>query len=233
MKKHFKTIVASGLLLIGSMTSALAVSLPGIPESGPLNFDFNELSRPAGSLKEALWKIAHNRIELTQPVAGITLFRAINAGRFVFTALDGTLYEGTNGNFQLNATFGADGTLAGGTVVITGAIAGIGISTPQLLMSADLTAFATDNGLVGFATGNVFCNAVYAADCFANESVYLRTGLSTGPDGLGSLQASSLAATLSSSSTTVPLPASAWLLLSAFGALVGLSRGRRSTATAA
>ena len=221
-----KQLVATALLLLVSISSAYAVSLPGIPESGPLNFEFTDAVTPPTSMNDLIRKWNANRVTVSAPLPGLTQIDAVNIGNFTFTDLDWTQHQGTNGRFQLSAVFDSTGTLVGGTVSIVGQVSGIGINTVQTLMTAELSGFAREGNLIGFATTNVWCNAAYAADCFQNESVYLNvqyneTDVNT--DGLinGQFLASSL--------TTVPVPASVWLLGSALG-LMGATMRRRKNA---
>lgn len=225
MNKQLKQLLVVSILLLGSTSSAFAVSLSGIPDSGPLNFSFTDALKPPTSMNDLLRKWNNNQVTISD-FAGLTLLDATNIGNFIFTDLNGGQHQGINGTFRLQAQFGADGSFAGGTVSITGQINSIGINSVQSLMTANLSDFAASGNLIGFATSGVQCNAVYAADCFENESVYLTTTYNKDPINTSNLSGQQF---LSASLTTVPVPASVWLLGSALG-LLGAGVRRRKAA---
>jgi hypothetical protein len=225
MNNYFKRFLLTAALLISS-SAAFAVSLPGIPASGPLSFDFSQALVQPTSIRELLGTFSNNNASITN-FGTTSVFEATTMGDFIFTDVNGSLYDGTNGTFQLDAQYNSGGTLIGGTVSITGQINGIGINNVQSLMTADLSSFATSGNLLGYATTNVTCNAAYADDCFANESVYLTAAYNGAPIDPNNLISQQF---LVSSLTTVPVPASLWLLASALG-LLGL-RSKKKAKTA-
>jgi len=231
MTKLFKKLAVAVLLITGAVGTAAAYpsySLPGIPDSGPLSFEFASATQTATSMNDYIRKWYWNGISIEESLGGTYTLKAENAGDFTFYDLNDVAHEGTKGQFTLEAFFSATGDFVSGTVYITGAIEDIGINKPEFLMSADLIDFNVDGSqtLIGFATTNVLCNAVYEADCFNNESVYLQTNAALDTANLNN----NAGRTMVSSLTTVPLPASVWLLGSALGFAGLLARRRRQTA---
>ncbi len=225
MTKQLKKLIVVSLLLLGSTGSAFAVSLPGIPESGPMSFHFTDALTPPTSMNDLLRKWNNNQVKVSN-FAGLSIIDATNIGNFIFLDLNSVEHQGINGTFRLSAQFGADGAFVGGTVSVTGQINSIGINSVQSLMTATLIEFASDGNLIGFETTNQQCNAVFAAYCIWNESVYLNTTYNKGPVDTSNLYNQQF---IASSLTTVPVPASIWLMGSAL-ALMGAAVRRRKTA---
>ena len=142
-----------------------------------------------------------------------------------------TSYGGSTGVFDLSATFDSNGVLTGGTVQITGAIDGIGVTDPTtILMTANLVGFTFEDDLIGFAIDNITCDSSIigcATTASQTESIYF--GLAADFPGIAELGGMNYRSTITNI-TTVPLPATAWLLLSGLGLLGSMARRKRNRA---
>ena len=228
MKNLAKQLALMSLLTFGLLGVANALSLPGIPDSGTYSFEFDNASQTATSMNDYIRKWYHNGVEIEEGIGGTKVLRAENAGAFTFYGSGMTPYEGDAGQFDLEAFFDAGGNFISGTVTISGRIEGFGIDTPQFLMSANLVDFASsgDNMLIGFETSNLTCNAAFQNIynvCEVNESVYLQTNT---PLDVGNLSGRLLVSSL----TTIPVPASVWLLGSALAFAGAVARRRKQAA---
>ena len=78
---ELKALVIAPILLLGSEGGAFAIPLPGIAESGPLNFNFDEVTSPATSLRDALSMVSSLRSQ------SLTLLcpRRLITGHIIFT----------------------------------------------------------------------------------------------------------------------------------------------------
>ena len=163
---------------------------------------------------------------------------AHNQGSFTYWETMDTSYGGSTGVFDLNATFDSAGQLTGGTVQITGAIAGIGITDAStVLMEANLVDFTFEGDLIGFAIDNIVCDPAGGPDggrivgCqddpTARESIYF--GLTADFPGIAELAGRNYRSTMTNK-TTVPIPATAWLMLSGLGLLSTVARRKQPKA---
>jgi hypothetical protein len=183
--------------------SAFALSLPGITPSGAPAF--------GNSVKVSL-----------NPNNG--RLKATGRKNFLLDTGSGVL-SGTSGAYSLQVDFDKqDQTFLGGSVSLKGAIDAFGIGKNTLLMSADITGFniLNDNFLWGFNTTNIFCDPILEAaigSCTSSESVYIE--LDSAFSGLFQ----SNFRTTGFATTTIPVPAAAWLFGSALG-LLGWVRRR-------
>jgi hypothetical protein len=231
-KNFMLSVTGAALLCLGLLGSneaaALSVapsaSLDGIPTAGAPSFNFNESS---GDYSNTIENWSTNIVFVDAHSSGYTLY-AYSEGDFTYWEDPTTSYSGKDGLFNLRAEFNLDGSFnASGTntISITGIIPGV-VDTNMELMSADLTDFNFANNLVGFATNNIVC-APGIINCQNAESVYFYTAENF-PD-IGSL--TNDYQTTMASKTTVPVPAAAWLMLSALG-LLGTFAQRQKRAAA-
>jgi len=235
VKNFILSIAGVGLLgvsLLGSNeASALSVdtssTLPGIPTAGSPSFNFNDSN---GDYSETIDSWFTNIVYIANNgAAGYTLY-AYQEGNFTYWADDTTSYSGTDGVFNLTATYDDQGIFEGGSVTIDGIISGL-INTNSLLMSANLTSFNSQDSLVGFATDITYCDPILeiAPDiCTFSESIYFNT-IANLPE-IGSLTTDFQ--TSMASKTTIPIPAAAWLMLSGLGLLGAFTRRRRGISMA-
>jgi hypothetical protein len=200
-----KSLLAVAGVLIGGIignSSAWALSLSGIPDSGSPAF--------GNSVKVYL-----NPNSGTLKITGKKDFWFDNGT----DPLPGLL--GNSAKYSLLANFDTGGTLlAGGTVSLRGGIDSLGIAKNTLLMTADLgvSDLFTDPGLWGFSTSNIWCNPTLLIMCTQNESVYVELDTPFGGFSNGVFKSNGYA------TTTVPIPASAWLFMSGLGLLYGVRR---------
>jgi hypothetical protein len=96
-----------------------------------------------------------------------------------------------------------------------------------VLVTADITAFnfQDDPNLWGFATSNILCSPLLLITCTTNESIYVELD---DPFTQGNLVGGRFTTT-GFASTTVPIPAAAWLFGSALGFLGWAARARKRT----
>ena len=226
-------VLLSVIGLFGSnQAQALTVdpnaSLPGIPMAGTPSFNFNDLGGDYSNTIDS-WFTNLVYVQSNGIGNGYTLY-AYAEGNFTFYGDPSTSYEGTDGVFNLQADFDDAGNLlGGGTVTIDGIIPDIGINSSTQLMSADLSSYAFQDDLVGFAIDNITCAPEVAAfDCQTGpESIYFFTA-GNFPD-IGSLAGEDYQTTMASK-TTVPVPAAVWLMLSGLGLLGTFAYRKKHTA---
>ncbi len=217
VRKLMSLSIAASVLLVGIFGSsgALALSLDGIPNSGApafrntVKFDLNTKS---------------NKLRVT--------------GRKDFTFFDGTTgYLGQQSKYTLLVNFDNGGNFLNGSVELRGAISELGISNNTTLVTADIIDWAWGNedgsggptfDLFGFATDNIVCSPLLLVQCTQAESVYVQLDNPFGGGFNNSFKTTGLA------TTTVPLPAVAWLFGSALGLLgwVGRRNKRMQQASA-
>ncbi|MGH8488084.1 MAG: hypothetical protein ACREXS_04220 [Gammaproteobacteria bacterium] len=196
------------LLGLAGMTNAMALMLPGIPESGSPNF------------------VNSARVEVksfNSPFSddGFSLLTARQrTGPFLFRPDSGQEFGVKNADFTTFALFDDDGALERGFVTITGRIPGLfGTGNPAfgnpsgLLYFADLVDFSFSDSLLGFETAN----ALGWASQFQTgpESLYFSSLSRPFPGADDFRQWSANATAL----TTVPLPGAVYLLGSALAGL--------------
>jgi hypothetical protein len=223
--------------LVPLQASAATLNLDGIPESGAPAFIFEDSVTTGGggggsfanNIKS--WFTNYTVVRNTDD-DGLN-FNTRNEGDFTFLGsltndyADVNAYEGVSGIFDLSAQFASDGSLLGGDVTITGAVAALGLNDPDsFLMSGKLVDYDWEGNLFGFSIDNIQCNAVItfcATSADQLESIYFQ--LDQELTGAGSLRELGFRSSLSST-TTVPVPAAAWLMLSGLGwmGVIGVNR---------
>ena len=213
---------------------APSTQLSGIPEAGAPSFIFNDgISSFGGDVQSWFdnYLIVQHDDSLDGGSGGYNFF-AHNQGSFSYWETMDTSYGGSTGVFDLSATFDSNGQLTGGSVSITGAIAGIGIVDPlTVLMTADLAGFTFKDDLIGFAIDNITCAEEIvgcATSATQTESIYF--GLAADFPGIAELGGMNYRSTITNK-TTVPIPATAWLMLSGLS-LIGTMTLRRKSSTA-
>lgn len=211
IRKFTLSLATASALLLGTIfsSSALALTLPGITTSGAPAF--------GNGVKVSL-----------NPHNGT--IKATGRKGFLLDTGSGVL-SGTSGAYSLQINFDKNDptTFLGGSVTLKGAIDALGIGKNSLLMSADITGFnIKDNAFLwGFNTNNIFCNELLEAAigrCTISESVYI--DLDSPFSGLFD----SNFRTTGFATTTIPVPAAAWLFGSALG-LLGWVRRRNAAST--
>lgn len=143
-----------------------------------------------------------------------------------FTLFDGSSVRSGFGVFDLRTTVDENGQISGGTVQIKGKGSDFGILGEMItLMTADLTSgnLTSSSSLWGFNTTNIWCAPELQLNCTNSESVYLSLNSLFGGIFTDKFTSSATA------TTTVPIPAAAWLFGSALG-LLGWVRRRANTA---
>lgn len=207
-KRKFPLPLATmSALLICAMfsNSAYALSLPGITPSGS----------PAFGNGVKVFLNPHNGT-----------IKATGRKSFLLDTGSGVL-DGTSGTYSLRLNFDKKdlAIFLGGSVSLKGAIDALGIGRNTLLMTADITGFniLDDEFLWGFNTTNIFCAAELLLNCTISESVYIEL------DSAFSGMFDRNFRTTGFATTTIPIPAAAWLFGSALG-LLGWVRRRTAAA---
>jgi hypothetical protein len=223
----------------GNAAAALihpSTQLTGIPEAGAPSFAFNDGINSFGGDIQSWYDnylIVQHDDSLDGGSGGYNFF-AHNQGSFTYWETMDTRHAGSSGIFDLSAEFDSAGNLipGTGTVQITGTIAGIGITDPStVLMTAELIDFTFKDDLIGFAINNITC-AEEIVDCATSgatqtESIYF--GLAADFPGIAELAGSNYRSTITSK-TTVPIPASAWLMLSGLSLIGSMALRRKNSA---
>jgi len=210
-------IAGSALLTLGLFSAASAVaatinpdaSLPGIAQAGYPSFTFGETDSGYGNNIQK-WFSNYSYIKREAQTYQMT---ARSSGDFKFWIAEDSYYSGNSGTFDMNAIFDLDGNLLSGDAIIRGALPELGINSVQDLMIADLVAdgFAYQNNLLGFRIMITYCPE--QIDCnTVPESIYFYTDKEF--KGFASMNGSSPYFTTMAVKATVPVPASAWLMLS-------------------
>jgi hypothetical protein len=192
-----KPLLAIAGVLIGSIvgiSSALALHLQGIPDPGSPAF--------GNSVKVFL-----NPNSGTLKITGKKDFVFDNGTDFL---------QGKSAKYSLLASFDVGGNLLpGGTVSLRGGIDDLGIPRNTLLMTADLSDWniVSNPDLWGFATTRIWCDPMLLISCTENESVYVELDTPFVGFSNGVFKSNGYA------TTTIPIPASAWLFMSGLGLL--------------
>jgi len=234
------TSIASGLALATAMlVTSVANAAPtvidplttvgGLPPAGAPSFVFNDRVNNFGSNVQS-WFENYVIIQNEGGAGGSYNFFAHNQGSFTYWDSMTSSMGGSEGSFDLSATFDSNGVLqAGGTVQITGAIAGLDISDPNtVLMTAELVGFEVSGDTIGFAISNIVCDDAIegcATDANQVESIYF--GMTGDFQGISELNGANYRSTMSNR-TTVPVPAAAWLMLSGIACLGAVARRQKS-----
>jgi len=214
--------------------AALTYSLPGIRASGYPNFQFGDYpdGTPSPNGKYST-KVTIIEQKTKGTITGYEM-TATAGGAFYLNMAPGEIYEGSQGSFDLFASFDASENLISdsGWVSISGTIdIGAIHIEDEVLMTADLDDWAYGaytypdmfgESLIGFNTSNIYCNPLLPINCTDGESVYLiMKNLFTGLEKTGKpLAAISI--------TTVPVPATVYLFGSGLLGLAGLARKKWS-----
>jgi hypothetical protein len=153
-------------------------------------------------------------------------------GRKDFTYFDGsTGYLGQQSKYTLLVNFDNGGNFLDGSVELRGGISDLGIPHQTTLVTADITAWAWGNedglklgdpgymiDLFGFQTDNIVCSPLLLIACTVSESIYVQLDEAFSGSFNNSFKTTGIA------TTTVPLPAVAWLFGSALGLLGWVGR---------
>jgi hypothetical protein len=253
-------LLVMGLSLPNSSQAAPVTIDPNIqigdlPAAGIPSFVFNGGANSFGGTIQS-WNENYIFVQNSGGANGTYTMYAHNEGSFTYWALptptptdsesSATSYSGTSGQFNLIATFdGTTGAVTGGSVEITGSIAGIGITdATTTLMTAQIflnplglgpDGFQTSGDTVGFAIDNIICDdaIVGCANFLLDqnsldqiESIYF--GLAGVFPGITELNGMNYQSTMTNK-TTVPIPATAWLMLSGLGWLGFIANRRRNS----
>jgi hypothetical protein len=219
----FVSLTASLLVGLGCIGNAYAVPVGGNP-----NFTFDAINDSDYSNTIQNWFT--NVLYIEAQSTGDYLLFASQEGDFTYWESPTQSYGGTNGIFNLYAVFDSLGVLQSGLMAIAGRVPGVGINDPDILMSADLVAgdFTSSGNMMGFGINNIVCATQIQSECVGptvTESVYFYTPANL-PD-IASLNGNNYQTTLATI-TTVPVPASIWLMISALSLTGALARRKRS-----
>jgi hypothetical protein len=224
-----------GLSFVGN-ASAVPVStdladLDGIAPSGNPNFTFDAINDSDYSNTIQSWFSNILYIQSLGNGLGYSLF-ASQEGDFTYWASPNQSHQGTNGVFNLYAEFDAAGNLEFGEMAIAGRVSGVGINDPDtILMRATLVKdmFKSEGNLMGFGISVTDCAVQIESECqigplATEESVYFFTeGNLPNISSLGNNDYQTTLATI----TTVPIPASIWLMLSALSLASVMARHKK------
>jgi hypothetical protein len=215
-----------GVGIASALTLDPNADLDGIPQAGTPSFVFNDTGNDySGTIQSWYDNILY--ISLNEAEDGYD-FYGYNTGTFTFNQGTTTSYAG-DGYFYLQAQFDLSGNLLGGTVEINGVIPDLNVTAPAQLMSATLTTdFNYLDNLVGFKIDNISCDSAIIGCETGPESVYFKTAVDF-PD-IATLAGNNFRTTMAGI-TTVPVPASVWLMLSGLGILGHFARKKQSSAT--
>jgi hypothetical protein len=211
--KAFSRAISLLVITIFGVGTALAYDLPGIPPSGEPAFEHDV-------------KVHFN------PNSG--KLKVTGKKGFLFNDAE-DIYLGKSGKYTLKVNFEKKtNNFIGGSLKIEGAIKKLGIKKRETLVTADIIDWnlsGTQSGsplpgggfdLWGFATDNILCNPMLLVECTKRESIYIALDEAFAGDKIKGVFRTNGYAT-----TTVPVPASAWLLGSALG-LLGWMRRRKA-----
>ena len=232
------TLAASLVLLLcgfGTASALPVTEIDGIAPSGNPSFTFEGINQSDYSNTIQSWFDNLFYIEHQDATDTYRLFAA-QEGDFTFAPEPGMTYDGSDGIFNLYADFDANGNFLGGMMAISGSIPDAGINDPStILMTGTLVAADTTTG---YAIQDNILGLSYIVDSCAEvswqcntdtpESVYFYT-VDNLPD-IGSLGGGNYQSTMASI-TTVPIPASAWLMISALSLCGALARRRQQAVT--
>jgi hypothetical protein len=232
----FVSLTASLLVGLGCIGNASAVpvntdlgDLSGVAPAGNPNFTFDAINDSDYSNTIQNWFT--NVLYIESQSDGSYKLYVSQEGDFTYWEDPNTSYAGTDGMFNLYAEFDSAGVLDFGLVAITGRVPGVGINNSSTtLMTADLAtgagAYTISDNLMGFNMSMTSC-AVGITCSATPESVYFFTEGNL-PDipSLGNKNYQTTLATI----TTVPVPASIWLMISALSLTGALARRRQKAA---
>lgn len=220
LTKIFSAGVTAIFILCGTASPALAVVIPGLPESGSPHVIFDDTRVTVASMNSGGWS-------LTATAKGDFTLSPLNG-------MPGDPYLG-RGRFSLKAQFDPLGSLLpGGVIEIYGKVDGLGGSKKELLFSAGLGGFGSATDMLGFLTTNIYCSPLIQVQdfvCTPEESVYFLLGADQ--EWLGFDQLTRKRSRFDTQSlTTLPAPAALPLALTAFGLLIPRLRRRRGAESA-
>ena len=232
------TKILATLLLGFSMwsTSSMAalvnpdLRLPGIAPMGNPSFSFVRVKNADYSNNIRSWY--SNLVYAGRSRNGVTYDMVVSqTGRFNYHPTADSMQKGVLGNFYLQARFGPAGRLLSGKVIMTGRIEEAGIlRRDAVIFSADLTAFSSRGSLIGYGFDNIRCNAKIdncQNDPNVQESSYFR--LTKAMPNIRNLRDNVFSSGIIANTTTVPVPAAVWLMLSGLGALAVRARRKNGT----
>jgi len=197
------------------------ISIGDIPESGNPNFTFEDPNtQGGGDFSDTISSWYENYTLILPTDTGYEVF-AHNSGDFDFEQFEGEHYDGDNGSLSINVELDKDGTVVDGQYTVSGEISDLGITSTEVLTTGEITDFEIEDNVLGFATDNISC-APEIQNCLVAESVYIFAD-GTVPE-LADLDGVSGYAATSASLTTVPLPGSVVMFMSALALLVGRKR---------
>jgi len=219
------------LVLYAGTASAVGINpalrIDGIPPIGNPSFSFDAGERDFGNTINRWFS---NMVYLSRtPSKKRYKLYAFNQGAFTYDAGPTESYSGRQGNFQLRARFNRNGSLIGGSVVMTGVIKELGINRKKVLYRGTLQEYATHNKIIGFSMNNIRCAAEIVNcqdDRSVSEGIYIKTNKRL--PRVQNLGERKFATTVLANTTTVPLPAGVWLMLSGLGALGLRARLKRN-----